>query len=98
MTHVLADVDEGTELTVTEIVEDGRPDVDVGDVFSVRSARTAGLYPDGSVPPNRHTVSTEHEIDNVGGPQQLKSAEMADDVVIVPCCMGGARVRVEVGN
>lgn len=98
MSHLLNEVDDGTELVVTEIVKAGTQDIDVGDTFEIYDSRESGLLPDGSVPSCRWIATVEHEMPNQLGRAQLKSVNDDYSLVIVPSCMGGSRVQVEVAE
>ena len=94
-THILNEVQSGTQLEVTEVVTDGHPEIEVGDVFTVDSTRTRGDLPDGSTPSCKWLAEADHEMPHLGVKAQLKSVNDDNSLVIVPDCQGGSRVRVE---
>ena len=95
MSHILTEVENGTELEVTEVIKDGHPEIEVGDTFTVESVREKGLFPDGSVPSCRWIAEADHEMPHLLTKAQLKSVNDDYSQLIVPDCQGGSRIRVE---
>jgi len=95
MTHLLEDIDDGTELEITGVQKEGFPDLEAGMTMTVLRSRSKGANPDGSMPRNRRIAAVSHDIPNVVGSKQLKSSDEQDDEVVIPGCMGAARVTMK---